>query len=95
MRPMCKHCGREPVTRPRGLGHRCYYTPGIRDRYGWTDDRTAGSRGVALTNAEPPPPAEPTAALQGTEEKIAVLAARAAAGVGLFHPRDGQQHGEG
>lgn len=51
MKPMCQHCGREPVTRPRGLGHRCYYTPGIRERYGWTDDRTAGSRGIGLLDA--------------------------------------------
>lgn len=36
----------------------------------------------------PPPCPEPTPHLQGTPGKIAVLAARAAAGVALFHPDD-------
>lgn len=32
-RAMCVHCGNEPATRPRGLGWKCFYTPGVRDRY--------------------------------------------------------------
>lgn len=36
-----------------------------------------------------PLPATPTLALPGSPEKLAVLEARAAAGVQLFHPRDG------
>ncbi len=47
-------------------------------------------QGLGLGNAEPPPCTEPTAAIQGTAEKIAVLAARAAAGVSLWHPLDGK-----
>jgi hypothetical protein len=33
-------------------------------------------------------PAEPTTAVPGTEEKVAVFLARIAAGVSLFHPDD-------
>ncbi len=32
-RPLCRHCQAEPVTRPRGLGWKCYYTPGLREQY--------------------------------------------------------------
>lgn len=30
---LCRHCGREPANRPRGLGWACFYTPGVRDLY--------------------------------------------------------------
>ncbi|GIW81518.1 MAG: hypothetical protein KatS3mg105_3325 [Gemmatales bacterium] len=40
---------------------------------------------------EPRPPAQPTDAEPGSEEKIAVMAARAARGEALFHPDDRQR----
>ncbi len=32
-RPLCRHCHAEPAARPRGLGWRCYYLPGVREQY--------------------------------------------------------------
>lgn len=85
---MCIHCGREPANRPRGLGWNCYYKTGVRDRYPPTDGgRWARNgpgqrvRGLAL-------PATPTAALPGTEAKMAVMAERVTRGEALFHPAD-------
>lgn len=31
--PPCRHCGHALVTRPLGLCWRCYYVPGVRERY--------------------------------------------------------------
>jgi hypothetical protein len=33
VRSVCRHCHAEPVSRPRGLGWKCYYAPGVRDLY--------------------------------------------------------------
>jgi hypothetical protein len=30
---VCRHCGDEPVTRPRGLGWKCYHDPEIKALY--------------------------------------------------------------
>ncbi len=30
---ICRHCHRKKVNRPRGLCWRCYYRPGVRERY--------------------------------------------------------------
>lgn len=32
-RPICRHCNRKPVTRPRGLCWYCYYDLNVRDLY--------------------------------------------------------------
>lgn len=32
-RKLCRHCGKEPANRPRGLGWSCYSTPGVRELY--------------------------------------------------------------
>jgi hypothetical protein len=29
----CKHCGRTPVTRPKGLCWTCYNVPGVKEQY--------------------------------------------------------------
>jgi len=83
----CVHCGRNKVSRPRGLCWTCFYTPGVRERYGISDSIYA-RRGVPhhSTIAEPD---QPTDATPGTEEKIQVMAERAAAGQSLHHPDDG------
>ena len=31
MIPICKHCRKSKVNRPRGLCWGCYYTPGVKD----------------------------------------------------------------
>jgi hypothetical protein len=31
--PVCRHCGIRPVHKARGLCHRCWIVPGVRERY--------------------------------------------------------------
>ena len=33
MNPICRHCTKSKVNRPRGLCWSCYYTPGVKDLY--------------------------------------------------------------
>jgi len=87
VKPTCRHCHRKPVNRPRGMCWNCYYTPGVRNHYGCRDVGGSSRKGLALDNAEPPPCPAPTTILPGPA-KVAVLAARAEAGVSLFHPQD-------
>lgn len=82
---LCRHCNRVPCNRPRGLCWSCYYRPGVRERYPSTSKYAR--RGVPGHAAGRPPP-EPTAALPGTPEKVAVLGRRARLGQALWHPRD-------
>lgn len=32
-RKLCRHCQREPANRPRGLGWKCFYSPGVKELY--------------------------------------------------------------
>lgn len=92
-RPPCRRCGK-PATRPRGLCWSCYHSP-ARDAFPSTSK--FARRGVADRVGDPPLPAEPTGALPGSEEKLRVLEARAAARVRLWHPQDftgGRQQGK-
>jgi hypothetical protein len=79
----CRHCGRASVGRPRGLCWTCYYTPEVRNRY-----PIVSKRGIGLFNHRSEPPAKPTRALPGSQEKVAVLEQRARLGQGLWHPQD-------
>lgn len=90
---ICLHCGREPANRPRGLGYRCFYTPGVRAQYPPTDLKFA-YRGYGVGNSDPPAPACPTTAAPGSPNKVAVLADRAAAGRALHHPADSRFPGD-
>jgi hypothetical protein len=85
-RPICRHCRRSAVNRPRGLCWHCYYTPGVKDLYGYVECRQS-ARGVGngCINATL---GEPTQAMPGTREKLEVLAARARNHQALFHPAD-------
>lgn len=85
MRPMCRHCGVKPANRPGVLCWRDYYTPGVKAFYLVTTGH--GHRGVG-NEPSSRDPAEPTDALPGTPEKLAVLAWRAANGFRLWHPAD-------
>lgn len=86
----CRHCRRGRVNRPRGLCTVCFAEPAVRALY---PTRVRGVRaGVPDFNGTPPLPA-PSGARQGTEEKIAVLAERAAARLALHHPSDGPDGG--
>lgn len=86
---VCVHCagasGR-PVNRPRGLCRTCYYTPGVRERYQPVSDRGRLGLGRGYGHSRPLP--EPTEAMPGTPEKLAVLEDRALAEQQLWHPLD-------
>lgn len=79
----CRHCGYHHAPRPRGLCWRCFYAPGVRERYATVGK--SGRRGIESTQSTSP---SPTAALPGTPAKVAVLESRAAAGESLWHPAD-------
>jgi hypothetical protein len=82
----CRHCGHPRVNRPRGLCWSCYYTPGLRDLYPSTSK--FASRGFGDFNGRVALPPEPTSALPGTPEKIAILQQRALHRQCLWHPLD-------
>src|SRR5437773_11470261 len=83
---LCRHCNRVPSNRPRGLCWSCYYSPGVREMYPSTSK--FARRGVGDFNGQSRQAAEPTAALPGTPEKVAVLMERARLGLSLWHPLD-------
>lgn len=83
---LCRHCGRRPATRSRGLCWWCYYQPGVRDLYPSTSP--FGRRSFGNVNRSAPLPASPTIAPPGSSEKVRVLMERARSGCSLWHPRD-------
>lgn len=86
-RPICKHCKKVPVNRPRGLCWNCYYAPGVKELYPSTSKYA--HRGVSNGQMHTVPlPAEPCPFPPGTPEKTAELERRAAAGEALRHPKD-------
>lgn len=80
----CRHCSRCRVLYPRGLCWTCYHQPAILALY--PDYRCLG-----VGMQAPKGSTEPTAALPATEDKVAILIARAAAGQPLWH-RDDARH---
>ncbi|MGL4420894.1 MAG: hypothetical protein ACRCZF_09540 [Gemmataceae bacterium] len=83
--PVCQHCHAAKITRPRGLCWCCYYTPGVKEQHPSTSKYAR--RGVANITGNAPLP-EPTDALPGTPEKLAVLEMRARLKQALWHPDD-------
>lgn len=84
---LCVHCKKRVASRPRDLCWFDYYAPGIRDLH----PSKFANRGVGNGfHADTPLPAEPTDTEPGSDEKMLVLAERAARGESLFHPRDRQ-----
>jgi hypothetical protein len=79
-------------NRPRGLCWSCYYTPGVREQYPSTSK--FARRGVGDFNGEAKLPPQPTSALPGTPEKVAVLEQRARLGLALWHPLDAPMDAE-
>ena len=84
IRARCRHCPRL-AARPRGLCFGCHKDLAVRAMYPSTSK--FARRGVGVTGSYALP-AEPTTAAAGSWEKVGVLAARAEAGVCLFHPGD-------
>jgi hypothetical protein len=89
---LCRHCGRCPVNRPKQLCWGCYYTPGVADLY--PPLSKYGCRGVGHGCGGYSLP-EPTDAAPGSEDKLAVMAARAKAGVSIFSPLDARWRPDG
>jgi SOS-response transcriptional repressor LexA len=91
-RPLCRHCWKKPANRPRQMCWDCYYAPGVRDLYPVTSRyATRAARGLPTTkeyDGPSPPPPEPTAAVNGTVRKMAVLEERALLGIALRHSGD-------
>ncbi len=83
---LCRHCHAAIICRPRGLCWVCYHTQGIRDLY--TATSKYGRRGVGNGDDARPLAPLPTAALPGTNEKLAVLEERARLNLRLWHPLD-------
>jgi hypothetical protein len=82
---VCLYCSRWARAYGRGLCQTCYRKPAVREQFP-VRGRFRDSSPSALL-----PPAlalGPTRHLPGTAAKMAVLAARFAAGVNLFHPQD-------
>jgi hypothetical protein len=83
---LCRHCQRVRSNRPRGLCWSCYYKPGLREQYPSTSK--FARRGLDDFNGTPGLPPQPTSAMPGTPEKIAILAERARLRQSLWHPQD-------
>ena len=80
---ICAHCEQCPVSRPRGLCWRCYYTPEIRALYPGHPKfsyRGVGKKAKTLPDA--------AIAAPGSAEKVAILEVRAQADLALWHPED-------
>lgn len=83
---VCRHCATRKINRPGGMCWPCYYTPSVRAKYQPT--RPNGRRGVGNLTGRRPLPAAATRAAPGTQEKLDVMAERAARGERLWHPGD-------
>ncbi len=83
---LCRHCNRVESNRPRGLCWSCYYRPGVRDLYPSTSKYA--HRGLGNFNGRAQLALQPTSALPGTVEKVAILCERARLGQALWHPED-------
>jgi hypothetical protein len=81
----CRHCGRCPVSRPRGLCYACSAEPAVRALYPVTSKFAWRGHGTGHGGYRLP---EPTGALPGAPEKVAVLAERARLRQCLWHPDD-------
>lgn len=50
-RTLCRNCVRKPWNRPLGLCYSCYYTPGVRERFGGLPSGTRAARMRAIATA--------------------------------------------
>ena len=92
MIPICKHCRKTKVNRPRGLCWTCYYTPGIKDQYPSTSKYARRGEGNISGAGSPAP--TPTMAAPGTPEKMAILEERVRLKQALWHPADARYPGD-
>ena len=84
----CRHCKIRQVSRAKGLCFRCSTDAAIRGLYPSGNKYTRGPDEMDREDYEPSPCPEPTDALPGTSDKVAVLRERMAARVSLWHEDD-------
>jgi hypothetical protein len=89
---VCVRCKVNKPNRPRGLCWHCYYTPGVRERYGPTT--VHGRRGIGHNDsgAKPLDPRGGTAHPPGSLGRIAVMEERAELGYAILHPDDAKDY---
>ena len=85
---ICRHCRAGSLTRPRRLCWSCYYRPDVRALYPPAVQYGSAADAPGEVRAGVTPPPVPTPHRPGSEGKVAALEARAAAGLGLWHPLD-------
>lgn len=83
---MCRHCGKKPANRPRGLCWPCYYTPGVKDRYPSTSKHAV--RGLGNGCFASRPASHPCPHPIGSEGRIQTMQERANRGESMYHPAD-------
>lgn len=86
---LCRHCGRTPSARPRGLCRACYRDRQLRERYPSTSK--FGRRSTPDFLGRAVLAGTPTLAMPGTPEKVAILEQRAAHRQALRHPLDARR----
>jgi hypothetical protein len=84
----CRHCKKNKIFRPRGLCVKCFYTPGIAQKYPKLSRRRAAEVWNRLAKQKLHRQPEPVLALPGSDKKLQILAERAAKGQQLFHDGD-------
>lgn len=84
MKPKCRHCKVRVGNRQKGLCWSCSLDDSVRSLYPTTSKY--GRRGVGLVAMKGS--TTPTVYEAGSDEKIAIMAERAAAGLPLFDPSD-------
>lgn len=84
----CQHCQIRKITRARGLCFRCSTDAAIRNLYPSRNKYARDPDAMDREDYEPSPCPEPTDALPGTRDKVAVLRERMAARVALWHEGD-------
>lgn len=87
-REPCRHCKARVRGRPKGLCWACYYAPGVRGLYSSASKHARS--GVEDFNGPAKAP-EPSCALPGTPEFVAVMEGRASRGEALFSTRDARR----
>ncbi len=86
----CLHCRTtDHCIRARGICTRCYSDTSVRRKYRRLSAFHGTGPNAMLSGRDRPMP-EPTDAIRGSREKIAVLQHRAMSGLELFHPLDGR-----
>ena len=84
---VCRHCDKRcRRLYPRGVCHRCYVDPVVRELY-----PTACPVGHGTENRVGVAPPAPTAHLPGDPGKVAAMEARVALGYSAFHPKDARR----